>query len=381
MEYTKLGKTELSLSRFGLGCMRFPEEEQKGIDIIHYALDNGVTHLDTAYMYKNSQSTIGKALVKKNRDKIILSSKSPSWFIESHQDFEKYLDEELRLLKTDYIDIYLLHNLFEANFNRVMKHDPFTFLENMKKKGKIRHNGFSLHGTYNDLVKCVDVWDKWDAVLLQVNILDAEKPIGLKGVQYAKEQGLGVIIMEPLRGGTILNHCPESVQKLVSENPQKRTLAEWCFRWLYDKSEIDGILSGVADLAHLKANLEIFKNSAPSVLTSEDEAFIARIREEFLSVKTIACTECGYCMPCKSGVDIPEVFRIFNKYAATGKMVTDKMNYTQGFVNHGSGADKCTDCGDCLELCPQELQIPQLLQDITKELGLSKPAFTHAKRL
>ena len=369
MKYTTLGNTGLKVSRFGLGAMRFHEEIDKGIELIRYALDHGVNYLDTAYLYQNSEEIVGRALAGRVRDEVIICTKSPTWLINTQEDFERYLDEELKRLNTDYIDIYMLHNLFEKNYARVMALEPFVFLEDMVKKGKIRYTGFSLHGSKEDFKKCVDTWDKWNVALIQLNILDPERPTGVAGLKYGYEKGLGMTIMGPLRGGSILEFCPENVNTLLSNYRERRSLQEWCFRWLYDKPEVGVILSGATDRDHLVETINFFEEAECSVLTEDDNALIDRIRDAYYAIKTIDCSDCGYCMPCKSGVNIPEVFKRYNAYMTFGRSRLDRMNYIESYIHSGCGADQCTRCNECLDMCTQELDIPTLLQTVTDELG------------
>ena len=264
MEYTKLGKTGLQVSRFGLGCMRFPENREDAIEMVRYAIDNGVNYIDTAYVYGNSEIITGEALQGGYRKRITLATKSPIWNIQDHRDFEKYLDEELKRLHTDYIDMYLLHNLNPGNWEAVKKYDGLTFLDKMVEKGKIRYKGFSIHNTLEVFKEIVAIFH-WEMAQIQLNILGETYQAGIEGLRYGAEKGLGMVIMEPLRGGSIINNTPPEVKKLLSEYPERRSLVEWCFRWLYNMPEVSVILSGASTIEQLKDNLRIFANSRPHV--------------------------------------------------------------------------------------------------------------------
>ncbi len=366
MQYTQYGKTEMKVSRLGLGGMRFSEDVDQMIRMVRYAIDHGVNYLDTAYLYPDSEAIIGKALTDGYRDKTYLVTKSPIWLIGNHADFEKYLDEELARLKTDHIDVYLFHNLYPDNWERVKKADGLVFLDKMIQKGKIRHKGFSIHGTTESFREIADSYD-WDMSMIQLNILDAHQQVGLEGLRYGAQKGMAMAVMEPLRGGSIVNNAPAGVRELVAEHPEKRSLAEWCFRWLYDMPEVTVVLSGMNSLGQLKDNLRIFEDAMPGVMTGEDQSFIEKIRKIYESQKSIGCTGCGYCMPCPQGVAIPDVFRLYNSHQLTKPNPIDKQVYQ--CLLGTSKADNCISCGMCLQHCPQELDIPNLLEQAHEELN------------
>jgi predicted aldo/keto reductase-like oxidoreductase len=353
--------------------MRLPNEEAEAIKLIRYAIDHGVNYLDTAYVYGNSEVVTGKALQDGYRSKVSLVTKSPIWNIKSHADFEKYLDEELQRLGTDHIDVYLLHNLFNENWEIVKKYDGLTFLDNMIKKGKILHKGFSIHSTTAAFKEIVDSYD-WDMAQIQLNILDENHQVGVDGLEYGFAKGLAMVIMEPLRGGAIVNNAPEEVHTLLNAYPDKRSLAEWCFRWLYNKPEVSVILSGTSTLDQLKDNLRIFEHSAP--MNKQDMELIQNIRKIYESKNTIGCTGCGYCMPCPQGINIPDIFKMYNTNQVA-KSPIDLVFYQHSIVDAGCGADQCVSCDHCKEHCPQNLEIPALLKKVHKELTDTTNIKTH----
>jgi predicted aldo/keto reductase-like oxidoreductase len=308
MEYTKLGNTGLRISRFGLGCMRFPENKSDAIRIVRYAIDNGVNYLDTAYVYGDSEVITGEALQNGYRHKITLTTKSPIWNIQNNNDFEKYLDEELKRLQTDYIDMYLLHNMNSENWKKVKACGGLNFLDKMIEKGKIRHKGFSIHNTTEVFKEIVDIFD-WEMAQIQLNILGETQKVGIDGLKYGAEKGLGMVIMEPLRGGSIINNVPIEISSLLNEYIENRSLAEWCFRWLYNMPEVSVILSGTSTMEQLKDNLRIFEQSKPNVMTERDMKFIQTIQRMYESKMGIGCTGCRYCIPCPQGIDIPGIFK------------------------------------------------------------------------
>ncbi len=366
MEYIQYGKTEMKVSRFGLGCMRLPADEKEAIAMIRYAIDHGVNYLDTAYIYKDSEWITGKALKDGYRKKTYLATKSPIWNIEKYGDFEKYLDEELMRLGTDHIDVYLLHNMNYGNWEKVKKFDGFTFLDKMVQKGKISHKAFSIHNTFKAFKEIVDAYE-WEMFQIQLNILDERQQVGVEGLKYGAAKGLAAVIMEPLRGGYILKYAPQEAQDLIHQYSEKRSLVEWCFRWLYNMPEVSVILSGTSTLGQLKDNLQIFEHSAAQVMSEEDRKLIQMIREAYEAKKSIGCTGCEYCMPCPRGVAIPEIFRLYNSQHLMESHVIDKAVYQSNLVPAGSSADRCVSCGICAKHCPQSLAIPELLKRVHDE--------------
>lgn len=367
MQTIPYGKTGLNVSRLGLGCMRFPPDENEAIEMVRYGIDHGINYLDTAYVYKDSEVVTGKALRDGYRNKTYLVTKSPIWNITKYDDFEKYLDEQLRRLGTDHIDIYLMHNLTHTNWETVKRYDGLTFLDKMIRKGKILHKGFSIHNTLPAFREIADAND-WEMAQIQLNILDETQQAGVEGLKYGAQKGLAMVIMEPLRGGSIINNAPPEAHSAIAGHPEKRSLAEWCFRWLYNMPEVSVILSGTSTLAQLKDNLRIFENAEPGIMTQSEQDLIKSIRAAFEAKKSIGCTGCGYCVPCPKGVKIPEIFRLYNSYQLVKPHRIDKIYYGNSLVPSGAGADRCVACRLCARHCPQSLDIPVLLQGAHTEL-------------
>ncbi|MDR1604286.1 MAG: aldo/keto reductase [Gracilibacteraceae bacterium] len=368
MEYVDYGQTGLRVSRFGLGGMRFPADAGEAIQMIRFAIDNGVNYIDTAYVYGDSEEIIGRALKDGYRERVVLATKSPLWTVRSHADFEKGLDEQLRRLGVDYIDIYMHHNLFQKHWQRVKDLDGLGFLDDMVKKGKCRFRGFSIHGTLEAFREVLDAYD-WDMAQIQLNIIDACQQAGVAGLQYAAAKGVPVAIMESLRGGDLINFAPPGVDELIRAFPTRRSLAEWCFRWLYNMPAATVILSGTSTLAQLQDNIRIFANSAPNVMNAAELDLIEKIRTLFEAAAGVGCTACNYCMPCPQGVAIPEIIRMYKNLLRNPNYRIDKMYYHRSVIPKGNGADQCMDCGVCAEKCPQSLPIAEVLRQAHEALG------------
>ena len=366
MNYQTFGKTGLKISRFGLGCMRFPKtvladgskmiEQDKVNEMVKYAYDNGVNYYDTAYLYPGSEKALGEAVKDIPREKIIITSKLPLAKFEKYDDCERFLDESLDALGTDYIDFYLLHSVIKKRWGIVKEHDLIGFMEKAKAAGKIKYIGFSFHDSLTFFKEIIDHYP-WDMCQIQLNILDTAHQAGLKGLHYAADKGIPVVIMEPLRGGALVEKIPGEVQQLVNEYPVKKEMLEWAFKWLYHLPQVSTVLSGVSTLDQLKQNIDIADNSLPNSLTSEEQDLITNIKESFANYHKIGCTHCNYCMPCPQGVDIPGIFEFYNGTSMGSYVNHCKFQYTKFIYLPGHGADKCIECGECEEKCPQQLKI------------------------
>ncbi len=367
MQYVKLGNTGLTTSRFGLGCMRFTQDEQNAINIARFAIDNGVNYLDTGYFYKNSEEIVGKALQDGYRDRTILVTKCPVGYVEKPTDFEKYLDEQLQRLQTDCIDIYLFHNVDVTNWDKVVKFDGFRFMEDMVKKGKIKHRGCSMHGSYQHFQKVSKAYD-WELMTLQMGLLDTENQAGVKGLKELAARNIPVTVMSPLRGGNLLKFAPPRVHELIENFPIKRSLQEWGFRYLYNMPEVSVILSGVTTMEQLQENIEIFQHAQPNVMSSDEMQLLLDIKETFIANYAVPCTNCNYCMPCPAGVNIPEAFNYYNLKQMTNHW-TDSVLYKKELMGTNSDASQCIECGACEQQCPQSIEIIKKLKEAHEVLS------------
>lgn len=365
-----MGETGEKVSILGFGCMRLPTDGKNGhIDrkratpLLDFALDSGVNYLDTAYSYHgvdireggDSEIFLGEYLNEHNRDEIYLSTKLPSWLIEKKEDMERLLNLQLERLQTDYIDFYLIHSVKERNWSQLEELGLLDFLDAAVADGRIRYTGFSTHDGTELFKDVVDSYN-WDMCLIQYNYLDENIQAGSEGLKYAARRNMGIAIMEPLKGGVLGKYTPPEVNKIWENAPEKRTPAEWAFRYLWNHPEISTVLSGMNDMKHLVENLFTAEEGLPDSLSPEEIRIMDEVKEAYQNKIEVACTACGYCMPCPNGVNIPECFNYLNQ----ASMLNDASNIHsqyQFMLNDEEKADNCLGCGVCEELCTQKLPI------------------------
>ena len=371
MQYRKLGNSGLSVSALGFGCMRLPVSEcgNSGVNtdeasrIIRYAIDNGVNYIDTAYNYHSRQgeNAVGKALADGYREKVFLATKCPVWLLESPDDFDKYLSEQMDKLATDHVDFYLLHSLNENLWDKAKKLKVLDSMEKACKRGLIRHLGFSFHDNFDVFREIVDAYE-WTLTLIHLNYVDDYYQAGLAGMRYAASKGLGVVVMEPLRGGKLAHNVPHDVQAVWDKAKVKRSPAEWGLRWVWNHPEVSCVLSGMNSIDQVIENLHIAGNAEPSSLTDEDLSLISEAKSIYKYRIKIPCTECNYCVPCPNNVAIPDVFSVYNDFFAYGAEDSSRDNYAYlKKVNADPAA--CTECKKCEDLCPQHLPITHHLKE------------------
>ena len=361
------------LSILGYGCMRFTKKYgrivfQKAEQEVMMAIRHGVNYLDTAYIYPGSEECLGKILVKNHcREQVNIATKLPHYLIKSREGLEKTFQEQLKRLQTDYIDYYLMHMLTDiATWERLKDLGIEEWIREKLASGQIRNIGFSYHGNTDMFRQLVDAYP-WNFCQIQYNYMDENTQAGRAGLRYAASKGLPVIIMEPLRGGRLVNLLPQEAKKLIEQSG--RTAAEWAFRWLWDQPEVTAVLSGMNSREMVKENIIGAGKARAGMMTAEDFALIEQVKSEIGRKVKIGCTGCGYCMPCPHGVDIPTCFRSYN------------MRYTENRFNglreyfmcttmkkNGCNASLCKKCGKCEKHCPQGLPIRQDLELVVKEL-------------
>ena len=374
MQYRKDRKGN-EISALGYGCMRFTKKGgnvdlEKAEREVLAAIEAGVNYLDTAYVYAGNEVAVGEILARTNtRDKVYLATKLPHYLIKSIDGVEKMFREELRRLQTDHIDYYLMHMLTDIpTWERLKKLGMEQWIEGKLASGEIRNIGFSYHGNTEMFQKLVDVYD-WDFCQIQYNYMDEHSQAGVEGLRYANKKGLPVIIMEPLRGGRLVNLLPESAKELFERDEEKRTPAELALKWLYDQPEVTCVLSGMNSLEMVEQNVKTACESPVGCLTESDRRLIEQVKEEIAKKVKVGCTGCGYCMPCPRGVDIPGTFRCYNAMYSEGKQGGRK-EYLQctAFRKDTSSASQCISCGKCETHCPQQIPIRKELKQAAKEL-------------
>lgn len=380
MLYRKIPTNGDELSILGFGCMRLPVkadysiDEERAIRQLRSAIDNGVNYVDTAWPYHMgaSEPFVGRALAGGYREKVRLATKLPSWLIEKREDMDKYLNAQLEKLKTDHIDYYLVHALVGDLWDAVERLGVKDFLDTAKADGRIRNAGFSFHGAAEDFSRIVDAYD-WDFCQIQYNFLDGKNQAGTAGLEYAAKKGLGVIVMEPLRGGNLTKNVPPAVKAIWDESPVKRTPAEWALRWIWNRPEVTVVLSGMNEEAHIDENLRIAGVALPHSLTAAELQLVGRVETKYRELMKVGCTGCQYCMPCPSGVNIPMCFEEYNNLYMVENPEMEKFMYAARLggaagIGEPAFASLCVQCGQCTEQCPQHIAIPEVLESVVQEL-------------
>ena len=321
MQYRKFTSDGLNASILGFGCMRFPTidnnlsniDEKQSEKMLEYAIEHGVNYIDTAYTYHgdNSESFVGKFLKEKGlRKKVYLATKNPVWLVKEYNDFEKLLDEQLERLQTDYIDFYLLHSLHEKTYRKIMNLNVFKFVDEAKKKGKIKYAGFSFHDELPLFKEITDAYP-WDFCQIQLNYMDTEMQAGLEGLKYASNKGLDVVVMEPIKGGKLVNPSDE-IKGIWSNSEINRTPAEWALRWVFNYPEVKVVLSGMSSLEQVKENIRIANEGFPNSLSDKELSLINEVSDVYKQKVKVGCTSCDYCQPCPYNVSIPNIFEMYN---------------------------------------------------------------------
>ena len=343
-------------------------DEKESTRLIRSAIDRGVNYVDTAYPYHNGNSEIvtGKSLRDGYRDKVKLATKSPLWFITSADDFDKFLNEQLKKLETDHIDFYLMHGVGKERWeNCVLK---FGLLERAEKAiadGRIGNLGFSFHDRPESFKPIVDGYDRWDFCQIQYNYMDTENQAGTAGLRLAASRGLAVVVMEPLLGGRLANP-PEEVRKIFDEYGGKSP-AQWALQWVWSQPGVSSLLSGMNRMHQLDENLQAADSLSTQPLSSEELKLVERVRSEFLKRAAVPCTQCGYCLPCPQGVNIPGVLELYNNGIVYNDMSASSLVYGR-FFKETERASACIQCGECEEKCPQGIEISKLMPSIHEKL-------------
>jgi len=389
MNYRK-DKYGNEISILGYGCMRFTQKAGK-IDIekaekeILAAIEGGVNYFDTAYVYPGSEKALGDILAKHHlRNRVRIATKLPHYLIKKRESMDKFFSEQLSRLRTDHVDYYLMHMLTDIRtWEKLVAMGILDWLEEKKASGAIGQVGFSYHGNAEMFCELVDAYD-WDFCQIQYNYMDEHSQAGRKGLQYAHGRGLPVIIMEPLRGGKLVQFLPKEAEEIFRQHSVQHTPVQWAFRWLWNQPEVTCVLSGMNDLAMVQDNIGTASTAHAGDLEESDEAMLKRVVEAINAKMKVGCTGCRYCMPCPQNVDIPGTFSAYNRRYSEGKK-SALIEYVMctALRNTSAAASNCIACGKCEAHCPQHIPIRQELKNASKvlETPLYKAARFVAKRM
>jgi len=377
VQYRVFDKLGEKLSVLGFGAMRLPVEggdqgnikEEESIELIRYAIDKGVNYVDTAYNYHkgNSEILVGKALKDGYREKVKIATKLPVWLVNTYEDFDKYLNEQLQKLDVEYIDFYLLHSLDSEKWTKIKELNVFDFMDKALKDGRVKHIGFSFHDELSLFKEIIDSYD-WHFCQIQYNYMNENYQAGTEGLEYAASKNIPVIIMEPLLGGKLAKTPPKEIQDIWDKAAVKRTPAEWGLRWVLNHKEVAVVLSGMSDMKQVEENIKTAEDAEPGSLTREELDLIEEAAEKFQSRTAIGCTNCEYCMPCPNKVWIPYNFELYNDYYMYETEEYSRNMY-QRLKEQNKSASLCVECGKCETACPQKLPIMETLKKVDMILG------------
>lgn len=374
MQY-RTDKRGNKLSILGYGCMRFTKKGNS-IDLkkaekeVMHALEKGVNYFDTAYVYGGSETALGEILHRnKCRDQVYIATKLPHYMVKSKSGLEKYFAEQLKRLQTDHVDYYLMHMLTDIQtWDKLKALGIEEWIHEKLEKGQIRQIGFSYHGNTDMFHQLLDAYD-WDFCQIQYNYVDEHSQAGRRGLESAHKKGIPVIIMEPLRGGRLVNLLPEKAKDIFKRDLRKRSPAEWAFRWLWNQPEVTCVLSGMNSLEMVQENIRVASEVKLGEFTETDFALIEHVKSEINKNIKVGCTGCGYCMPCPKGVDIPGAFHSYNMiYSENKKSATRDYMMNTLMRKTPSSASLCFECGKCEPHCPQHIEIRKELKNAKREL-------------
>jgi len=366
MKTTKLDNSLLDVSVLGFGCMRFPESNgevniNEAKKMMDFAYSNGVNYFDTAYPYHGGKSEIIiRDIIKHyDRETFYLADKLPLWDCKNSEDIDRIFHEQLKNCGVDYFDFYLIHAMNKDRLNRVKELNVMKQLEKYKEEGKIHRIGFSFHDDLDVFKECIDYYN-WDFVQIQLNYMDIGHQQGIEGYNILAEKGIMIVVMEPVKGGGLVKFN-NKIEKLLTDYNNKDSIASWAFRWVGSLPNVKVILSGMSTMEQVEDNVNTFSNFIP--LNLEEQTIIKKVRNEILDLSKVDCTSCNYCMPCPHGVNIPGNFGLYNDYSMYQNEGNIKWAYGI-LVNKESDASVCTECGECIPKCPQQIEIPTSLANM-----------------
>jgi len=379
MLYRQLGRTGEEVSILGFGCMRLPilDGRRDHIDVplatkmLHHAIESGVNYVDTAFPYHGtsfqtpgaSETFVGEALAGDYRDRVMLATKLPPWVVQSRGDMDTILAGQLERLQTDHIDCYLLHGLNPSTWKKIRDLGALEFLDSALADGRIRYAGFSFHDEVPVFKEIVDAYD-WSFCQIQYNYMDEQYQAGLEGLRYAASRGLGVVVMEPLKGGRLAGRTPAEIQALWDSATVKRSPADWALRFVWNDPGVSTVLSGMGSVEQVVANIAAAEEALPDSLTRDELDLVDRVRQAYLARTVVGCTGCEYCMPCPSGINIPLILTHLNNASLFDDPTGEKGSYQVGLeLGATKRATECTRCGQCEEACPQNVPIADKLEE------------------
>jgi predicted aldo/keto reductase-like oxidoreductase len=381
MQYRTFGKLDWRPSALGFGAMRLPTiggdpaqiDEPEATRLIRHAIAHGVNYVDTAYPYHRgtSESFLGRALPDGYPERIRLATKLPCWLVKEPADFDRYLNEQLARLQTDHVDFYLLHGLGADRWRAMADLGVLAWAERAMADGRICYLGFSFHDSFEVFQKIVGAYDNWTFCQIQYNYMDEHEQAGVRGLRYAAERGMGVVVMEPIRGGLLAGDVPQTVQAIWDSAPVRRTPAEWALQWVWNQPEVSLALSGMSTMEQVVENLVSASRSGPGILSAEELNLIARVRDRYRELMPIPCTGCKYCQPCPNGVDIPGIFRVYNEAIMYNRPDRARIFYNQ-WIAAEKRADHCLQCGECEAQCPQKIAIIEWLEKADRYLAAER---------
>jgi uncharacterized protein len=389
MQYRTFGKIDYKPSALGFGCMRFPYvngalDEEEAVRMLRHAVDSGVNYLDTAYPYHDGRSefVVGAAIKGGYRAKVKLTTKMPIWLVKTAADFDRLLDEQLGRLGVDGVDFYLLHAMGKDEWLRLKGLGVIEWAEKAIAEGRIGRLGFSTHDVFSGIKDILDGYDSWAICQIQYNYIDAVSEPGTKCLNYIASKGIAAVIMEGLRGGSLVEP-PPPVAKIWARAARPRSAADWGLQWLWNQADVSLVLSGMSSMRHVDENLASAEASRPGLLEPEELALFDEARQVYARLTAVPCTACRYCMPCPSGVDIPRNFGIYNDGIRFDKPEKARGDYAWllqaqklGLAAADERAASCVGCRSCEPKCPQKIPISAWMDVLKGTLGEGKPFVT-----